>query len=330
VAYPASSDYVLTGDINGDGIPDLIAGTANGGAGYLLGNGDGTFQPQVPIFTTYGAPEPIGPVAIADINRDGRVDVAATVDFGLASFLNTSPQQLAVVSAATLTVGPAAPESLAIAFGQNLATDTGTAPVAQPLPTTLGQTTVRVQDALGTARPAPLLSVSPQQVNFLVPSGTSTGAATVTVTTERLFGNLVHSTQIQIVPVAPSLFTLNSAGLAAAYLTRVRPGQPQTNESVFTLQNGSPVAKPIDLGPPGDQVYLVLFGTGIRNAGTGGVTVDIQGLSAPVSYAGPQGEFDGLDQINVLPPAALAGDGDVKVVLTAAGVVANTVHISIQ
>lgn len=260
------------------------------------------------------------------------MDVAGLVEFGLASFLNTSPppSQLAVVSAATLAGGPAAPESLAIAFGKNLATGTATAIVAQPLPTTLGATSVSIRDASGTTRPARLLYVSPQQVNFLVPSGTSTGTATVTVTTERLFANLVHSTQIQIAQVAPSLFTLNSAGLAAAYLTRVRPGQPQTNESVFTFQNGSPVAKPIDLGASGDQVYLILFGTGIRNAGTGGVTVDIRGLNAPVSYAGPQGEFDGLDQINVLLPMALAGAGDVNVELTAAGIAANTVHISIK
>jgi uncharacterized protein (TIGR03437 family) len=39
---------------------------------------------------------------------------------------------------------------------------------------------------------------------------------------------------------------------------------------------------------------------------------------------------DGLDQINVLLPSALAGSGDVSVVLTAAGIAANSVHVTIN
>jgi uncharacterized protein (TIGR03437 family) len=96
------------------------------------------------------------------------------------------------------------------------------------------------------------------------------------------------------------------------------------------LQNGIPDARPIDLGPASDKVYLILFGTGVRNAATASVSVDIEGLNAPVSYAGPQNGFEGLDQINVLLPRTLAGSGDVSVVLTAAGIAANTVHITIK
>ena len=246
--------------------------------------------------------------------------------------LNISHPQPAVtvVSAASMTIGPVAPESWTTAFGNNLALGTTATPSGQPLPTTLGETTVTAGDAAGTTRPAELLYVSPGQINFLTPADTSSGTATVTVTTKTLGSNLVHTAQVQIAPVAPSLFTLNGESLAAAYITRVRPGQPQTNEALFALQNGSVVAKPIDLGPATDQVYLVLYGTGVRNAGTGGVSVDIEGLVKPVSYAGAQNQFEGLDQINVLLPRSLAGSGDVSVVLTAAGLDANTVHIRIQ
>lgn len=82
--------------------------------------------------------------------------------------------------------------------------------------------------------------------------------------------------------------------------------------------------------PPTDQVYLILLGTGIRNAGTTGVSVKVQGLNALVTYAGPQSEVPGLDQVNVLLPRELAGSGPLNVVLTAAPANANTVHLSIK
>jgi uncharacterized protein (TIGR03437 family) len=77
-------------------------------------------------------------------------------------------------------------------------------------------------------------------------------------------------------------------------------------------------------------VYLILYGTGIRNAGSGQVTVNIQGLEVPVSYGGPQTQFAGLDQVNVLLPRALAGTGVANIVLSAEGKAANTVYVSIK
>jgi uncharacterized protein (TIGR03437 family) len=51
----------------------------------------------------------------------------------------------------------------------------------------------------------------------------------------------------------------------------------------------------------------------------------------PVSYAGPQGAFAGLDQINLGPlPRGLAGMGEVNIVLKVDGQTANTVTVSIQ
>jgi uncharacterized protein (TIGR03437 family) len=134
---------------------------------------------------------------------------------------------------------------------------------------------------------------------------------------------------VQIAAVAPGLFTLNSAGLAAAYVVRVGPGGVQTVESIFTTQNGSYVAAPVSLEPSTDQFYLILYGTGIRGAGNN-VTVAIRGINAPVMYAGPQGEFPGLDQVNVSLPQQLAGSGTVNIELTAALSAANIVNIAFQ
>jgi hypothetical protein len=69
-------DNVVTADLNGDGIPDLLI--ANGGNNsiiVLLGNGDGTF-------TTSQIPNPSGftpgYVAVGDFNSDGKMDFAVT------------------------------------------------------------------------------------------------------------------------------------------------------------------------------------------------------------------------------------------------------------
>jgi uncharacterized protein (TIGR03437 family) len=75
---------------------------------------------------------------------------------------------------------------------------------------------------------------------------------------------------------------------------------------------------------------LFLFGTGLQDAGTAGVTVSISGTSIPVSYADTQGGFVGLDQVNVLLPASLAGKGNVTIQVTANGIAANAVNITFE
>ncbi|HEV2423273.1 MAG TPA: FG-GAP-like repeat-containing protein [Terriglobia bacterium] len=66
---------VAVADVNGDGIPDLVTGDQLANAvSVMLGNGDGTFQPQVEYTTGF---EPIS-IVVADLNQDGKLDVAVT------------------------------------------------------------------------------------------------------------------------------------------------------------------------------------------------------------------------------------------------------------
>ena len=53
-------------------------------------------------------------------------------------------------------------------------------------------------------------------------------------------------------------------------------------------------------------------------------------MPATVAYAGPQAEFNGLDQVNLNVPPSLAGAGEVPVILTVDGVTANVVIVNVK
>ncbi|HMV50480.1 MAG TPA: IPT/TIG domain-containing protein, partial [Blastocatellia bacterium] len=207
-----------------------------------------------------------------------------------------------------------APDSIAALFGLNLATRTEIANTV-PLPTSLAGTTVSVD-----GQAAMLFFVAPTQVNFLVPAGTRTGRVNVVVTSG---DGKVSRGQMQVQNTAAGVFTQNASGVGvpAAQLIRVRNGVQSYELPYQQLADERFVTKPIDFGPPGDEVYLVLFATGVRRASS--VKVVGGGLSLDVLFAGAQGGFAGLDQINVLLPRTLANRGQVSFTLTIPNAVAS-------
>lgn len=241
-------------------------------------------------------------------------------------------QSFAVQSAgAALSV--VAPEELASIYALNgsLPAQTATA-VAQPLPTLLGGATVTVTDAGGTARQAPLLYASSNQINFQVPKGTPPGTVTVAVSN----GSTTLSGTANVQNVAPTLFSMNGAGtgVAAATAIRTQASNPSLQTPVAVFQcSGQPqvcASTPISLGVD-TPVYLTLYATGVRNRGSlATVLVSIKGTNVPVLYAGAAPGFTGLDQVNVALPVSLKGSGEVNVVLTVDGQISNTVTINIQ
>jgi uncharacterized protein (TIGR03437 family) len=140
---------------------------------------------------------------------------------------------------------------------------------------------------------------------------------------------VTQSATIQIGTVSPGLFTLTGSGLAAALVLRVISGIQQPLEPVYQVASGSVAALPIDLGPATNQVYLEMYGTGIRGARQ--VTVTVGGVSVPVLYAAGAPGYAGEDQVNIGPlPPSLAGKGNVNIVLNADGQEANPVNVTIQ
>ena len=87
----------------------------------------------------------------------------------------------------------------------------------------------------------------------------------------------------------------------------------------------------MDLGAPTDILVVELCGTGIRGRSSlSDVAAQIGGVPAAVAYAGPQTQFNGLDQVNLYVPRSLAGAGKVPVILTVDGVTANVVIVNVK
>jgi uncharacterized protein (TIGR03437 family) len=240
---------------------------------------------------------------------------------------------IAVQSAAAPN-GAVTPESIASIFGSNLAAATEQA-AGQPPPIALGGVTLTVTDSAGTARVAPLMYVSASQINFVVPAGTVAGNAQFTISNGSAASLTTTGTTTGIIQsVAPTLFTMSGdgKGVPAANAIQVTTAAPQTQSSVpvFQCTPSGCESTPIALSA-NTTVYLILYGTGIRNRSSlANVTININGTDVPVLYAGPQPSYEGLDQINVQLPQSLSGSGQVNVVLTVDGQTANVVTIDIQ
>jgi len=253
-----------------------------------------------------------------------------TLSIGGLEFTITQAGAAFSASAASYDQSALAAESIAVISGLGLAADTISASGA--LPTSLAGTTVRVMDSAGVERLAPLFYVSPTQINYLVPPDTRTGSALLTI--HSADGN-VATGNIQIETIAPGLFSANATGqgVAAAVALRVKPDGTQLFESVSEWDDARRqfIALPIDVSQEGDQMFLILFGTGIRSHDRmSEAEVRIGNLPVNTLYAGQQGDFVGLDQVNISLPKTLMGQGDLDLVLKLGGKTTNTVKLRLK
>jgi uncharacterized protein (TIGR03437 family) len=293
---------------------------ANGTAARIVGTGDVIGGNPVQVVH-----DP-GPGALSGAGFAFVAESSQTNGFAL-YYATPAASPLVSVSTASYALGPVAASSIASAFGQGLA-DAG-ATGSLPLGTTLGNVALSVKDSAGVTRPALLYYAGPTQINYVVPDGTAAGAATVTVAKN---GQTVATGTLQVVAVAPGLFTANGdgKGAAAAIALRAPASGAQTYVYVATCAAGSCVTAPIDLAASTDPVWLELFGTGIR-----GYKTDIRWtIGGVVGGSGPpfgvQSQYPGMDQVNLLLDRSLIGRGEMDVVLTVDGIAANTVKINVR
>jgi uncharacterized protein (TIGR03437 family) len=286
----------------------LTAPALDSTTGFLLGGApvaaDGTWSPAAletmsPSAGVYSVSVPSGSAVVAGFGG---------ASLGIANSAGGKSQVAA--------------DSLASAYGQDLGFVARSA-LSPSLPTTLAGVQATVTDAAFVSRPAPLVYVSPSQVNFEIPDGTATGPATVNI------GGAIGNVQVNA--VAPGLYALGGTSAAAASAARYpNGGGAPSSVAVFNCAGGTCVVSPISLDNQ-STVYLSLYGTGLRNRSSlANVTCTIGGVSLPVQYAGAQPQYPGLDQVNVALPVTLAGAGTVNVEVTVDGLVSNSVRIAIQ
>ncbi len=197
-----------------------------------------------------------------------------------------------------------APSSIASVFGTNLAGMAESAGTT-PLPAELAFSSVSITDSEGAEHDARLYFASRTQTNLLVPAGVAIGPATLTV---RRTSGAEHQAPVEVAAVSPGLFE------PATFVIVRADGTRETGVVEGPLVTGE-----------GDEVFLTLFGTGLRNAVA--VSASVGAINAPVLFAGEQGQFEGLDQVNLgpLPEEALPLLGEAPIGLTVDG--AETVSV---
>jgi uncharacterized protein (TIGR03437 family) len=224
-------------------------------------------------------------------------------------------------------IGPVAPGSMVSIYGSNLAGKSETA-TTLPLPPTLAGTSATVTDASGVKTSLLLFFAGPSQVNAEIPASVSSGPAVITINAPS--GAVVSPVVLN--PVAPTLFSANETGqgvAAAQFVTNNVDGKQTTIDTFSSCADGNCGSVPLDVSA--GQSALVLFGSGIENrTSLSDVTVTIGSLTLPAAYAGPAPGFTGLDQVNVLLPASLAGSGTVNVTVSVDGTPSNVVTVTLQ
>ena len=246
--------------------------------------------------------------------------------------IRIAPSELATISAASYAVGePVAAGSIASGFGSDLANMPQGA-ASLPLPEKLADVELTVTDSIDSSHVAPLFYAGPGQINYLIPPETAAGAADVAVTRN---GLLVARGTLNINAVSPGIFTANAdgAGAPAAYVEFYLQDGSYSSQFVFQCPEGagSCVPLPVNVEPAQGQVFLTLFGTGFRGRSSlDAVTATIGGASAEVLYAGPQGDYAGLDQINIRLDPSLAGSGSQPLVMSVDGVQSNEILLAFE
>ena len=201
------------------------------------------------------------------------------------------------------TPGPFAPNSIITIFGSDLSFGTATLPAGTltALPLELANVRVMVNNSA-----APLLYVSPTQINLLVPSDLKPAGVNVYVVRQGVRG---PDAAIALVPAAPQLFT-GADGCAVAQhadyttITAESPARPGETIIVYAAGLGAtqPKTAPGEIpkypGPIDVSLNILLDGTAIS-----------QDL---IQYAGLAPGLAGVYQINLRLPDSVGTNPEIR------------------
>jgi uncharacterized protein (TIGR03437 family) len=214
-----------------------------------------------------------------------------------------------IVNAADNQPGPLAPNTLASLYGVRLSYDTlAMSPndiLGGVLPTLLPGTGVNV--AVGNLA-AVVYYVSPDQINFLVPSILLPGPSTVQVVLEGHSGPRVN---ITLAAASPALFQLDAQNAIAilpdgTLITPQAPAKPGDIIILYATGLGQTVPS-IPNGQLFNQAALLEQFADFK------LVLDGVAASDAVAYAGNAPGFAGLYQINVVLPKSTQANPEIKI-----------------
>jgi len=299
------------------GAPLALSATASSGLAVTFSSS------TLPVCTVSGATVTLVSTGTCTVQaaQAGNAIYAAATPVAQSFIVGAAAVLSSVVNAASYSMGPLAPDGYTAIFGSNFSAVSAQANSSM-LPALLAGAAVTITDSNGLTLPSPLYYVSPAQINFVVPEGLAPGSATLTVIS---FVGSKASLPVTIAAVAPALFTADASGkgVPAAIAFDYDANGATQAPPVFACVGAPAVCTPdpISLGLASTNVYLALFGTGIRGrSGLAGVSVTLGSDALQVSYAGAQTSYPGLDQINVLLDRSLIGQGLLTLQLTVDGI----------
>ncbi len=225
----------------------------------------------------------------------------------------STPLISAAANAASYAQQAIAPGSLATLFGTNLSLTTASAQTV-PLPLSLNDVAVTFNGI-----PAPLLYVSPTQINTQVPAAVPAGTAQVVV---RVAGAYSTAFPMQVQAAAPGIFVVG--GFAAALNQdgsvndAAQPASPGSIVSVYLTGDAAWDSNVLDGDPASGQPAV---------SHPPALLVTVKGQAAAVTYAGPAPGYAGLIQINCKIPALPTGTYPLTVTID--GQASNAASISV-
>jgi uncharacterized protein (TIGR03437 family) len=254
----------------------------------------------------YAFPDP----ALNGVLRDGDAFVLADDEFTQAYSGLSFGVETALAPVAHLSVTNSASLQGSAPVG-GLATVSGSGLTRGLSGATQGEAAARAVRVSIEGVDVPVLSFDDSKVHIHVPQTLGAGVGSVVVS---VGGAVTAADDADFVNANPGLFTVPQTGTGEALALLV--SDMLYTRSPFPARTGNAASE------------VALFGTGWRNSLP--VTVQVGGKAAAVRYAGPSGDFPGLDQLNVAIPDGVSGAAPV-VVTTASGATGRTgVFITIQ
>jgi uncharacterized protein (TIGR03437 family) len=225
-----------------------------------------------------------GTLTAAYAGPSGNQTATAAITLSQSAISSTAAPTVSAVTNAASFGAAYAPGALVSVFGSQLAQSAQTAG-SVPLPLSMASSTITVNGVV-----APLLYVSPGQINFQIPYTTSAGNAAITINND----GQVTSQTISVSLVAPGIFNQNGALVPNA--------SAAAGQSISLYMTGAGAVAPAVStgGAPSSQAQPAALPRPLQT-----VAVTVAGVSAPIQFAGNAPGLVGVIQVNFQIPSGV-------------------------